>query len=81
MGDIIHEFLVIKPTVFVERQVDDIETQKLYFRHAADSFMSTEGGESINISGRDENGNRIEIVLPISVRNLREVIDRHLKGR
>lgn len=79
MGDIIYNFVGIRPSVFVERQVDKIETQKLHFRHAVDSFLSTESGGSIDINGRDDDGNRIEISLPISVQELRDVLDEYLK--
>jgi hypothetical protein len=85
MGDILVDFgkdsTLGKPSVYIERRVDDVETQKLHFRHDKDSWLSTETGNSIHLFGRDEFGNTIEVEIPIGVRKLKEALDRYLEGK
>lgn len=83
MGHIIYEFgsSKLKPVIHIERRVDKIETQKLQFRHDKDSYISTEGGNSISLFGRDINGNVIEVDIPISIEELKEALIKYLKSK
>ncbi len=84
MGDIIVDFgnnpHLGKPTVHIERRVDDIETQKLHFTHGKDSWLATETGNSIHLFGRDDIGNTVEVEIPISVEELKEALDKYLSA-
>jgi hypothetical protein len=83
MGHIIYEFgsSKLKPMIHIERHVDEIETQKLQFRHEKDSYIGTEGGNSISLFGRDINGNIIEVDIPISPEELKEALIKYLKSK
>jgi hypothetical protein len=83
MGRIIYEFgsSKLKPVIHIERRVDEIETQKLQFRHEKDSYIGTEGGNSISLFGRDINGNIIEVDIPISPEELKEALIEYSKSR
>ena len=81
VGYIIYEFSSLKPTIYIERQVDEIEMQKLRFRHDKDSWISTEGGNSLSLFGRDTNGNIIKVDIPISPEELKEALEKYLKAK
>ncbi len=83
MSNIIYEFgpSKLKPAIHIERHIDEIETQRLQFRYDKDSHISTEGGNSISIFGRDINGNIIEVDIPISPEELKEALSKYLKSR
>jgi len=76
MGDIIKDLRGRRPSIFIERRVDDIETQKLNFSLTNDARLSTETGDSIRLFGRDEYYNTIEVEIPISVTELKEALER-----
>lgn len=81
MGYLIYEFTSLKPAIYIERQVDEIETQKLRFRHDKDSWISSEGGNSLSLFGRDVNNNIIEVEIPISPEELKEALEKYLKSK
>lgn len=79
MGDIIFNISNGKkmPTkVFIERNIDDIEKQKLYFILDSTSYISTETGSCITFFGRDRKGNVVELIMDISVEELKEALER-----
>ena len=72
MGTIIKNLGGRRPAIYIERRIDDIEIQKLTFHLTNDSWLSTETGDSIRLFGRDENGNTVEVEIPISISELKE---------
>ena len=72
MGTIIKNLGGRRPVIYIERRIDDIEMQKLTFHLTNDSWLSTETGDSIRLFGRDENGNTVEVEIPISINELKE---------
>jgi hypothetical protein len=79
MGDIIfdannHNKMPTK--VFIERNVDDIEKQKLQFTLDSTSTLVTETGNCITFFGRDKKGNTIELIMDISVEELKKALKR-----
>ena len=79
MGDIIFDASngnKMPTKVFIERNVDDIEKQKLYFTLDSTSTISTETGSCITFFGRDRKGNTVEFVMDISVEELKEALER-----
>ena len=80
MGKIFVDFsnrMTGKPSIFIERTVDEHETQKLRFTLEKNSWLGTETGDAIHLFGKD-NGNTIEVHIPISVRDLKEALDEFL---
>ena len=73
MGVIIKNLSGRRPSIFIERRVDDIETQKLTFNLTNEAWLSTDTGDSIRLFGRDENYNTIEVEIPISINELKEL--------
>lgn len=78
MGDIIYQFIGMKPSVHIERSVDRIETQKLRLVMNTEAWLATETGDSVRIFGRDEDCNTIEVQIPISAEELKEALERYL---
>lgn len=77
MGDIL-KYLSRIPTIYIERRIDNIETQKLRFDLTNESWLSTETGDSIRLFGRNEDCNIIEVEIPISISELKETLERYL---
>ena len=75
MGTIIKNLGGRRPAIYIERRIDDIEIQKLAFYLTNDSWLSTETGDSIRLFGRDENGNTVEVEIPISIDELKESLE------
>ncbi len=80
MGDILVDFgKRMKPMVHIERRVDEVETQKLSFVLGGfETVLGTETGESFWLHGNDRKGNRVEIEIPIPVRELRDALSEYL---
>jgi len=80
MGDIIIDLRTDKmPTqVFIDRRVDDVEIQKLQFTLDKESYLSTETGNFVTLSGRDENDNRIEVRMDVTIDELKEALEKLL---
>ena len=76
MGIIIKDLSGRRPSISIERRVDDIETQKLTFSLTNDAWLSTDTGDSIRLFGRDENYNTIEVEIPISISELKESLEK-----
>jgi hypothetical protein len=79
MGDIIFDASNCNkmPTrVFIERNVDDIEKQKLQFILDSTSTLVTETGNSITFFGRDRKGNTVELIMDISAKELKKALER-----
>lgn len=76
MGIIIKDLSGRRPSIFIERRVDDIETQKLTFSLTNDAWLSTDTGNSIRLFGRDENYNTIKVEIPISISELKESLEK-----
>jgi len=81
MGTIIKNLSGRRPSIFIERRVDDIETQKLTFRLTNEAWLSTDTGDNIRLFGRDENYNTIEVEIPISITELKESLEKLESGR
>lgn len=82
MGKIIHKFEDFdKPRIYIKRRIDRIETQELHmnFINGHDAWISTETGNYIDLFCRDEDGNTMEVVIPISVEKLKEAIEEYNK--
>ena len=62
--------------VFIERNVDDIEKQKLNFIFDSTSYLCTETGSCITFFGRDRKGNTIELLIDVSVEELKNALER-----
>lgn len=62
--------------VFIERNVDDIEKQKLTFTLDSTSNLVAETGSCITFFGRDRKGNTVELVMDISVEELKKALKR-----
>ena len=77
MGDIIKIFNGRIPSIYIERRIDNIETQKLKFNLTKESWLSTETGDSIRLFGRNEDCNIIEVEIPISIAELKDVLERY----
>ncbi len=77
MGDIL-KYLRGIPSIYIERRIDNIETQKLRFDLTNESWLSTETGDSIRLFGRNQECNVIEVEIPISVSELKEALERYL---
>ena len=75
MGDII-KYLRGIPSIYIERRIDNIETQKLKF-DLRESWLSTETGDSIRLFGRNEDCSIIEVEIPISIAELKDVLERY----
>lgn len=60
---------------FIERIVDDIEKQELNFMLDSSSTIGTETGSCITFFGKDKRGNTIELVMDISVEELKEALE------
>ncbi len=80
MGYLIYEFTSLKPTIYIERHIDEIETQKLRFRYDKDSWITSEGN-SLSLFGRDANDNIIEVEIPVSPEKLKEALEVYLKSK
>ena len=76
MGTIIKDLKGRRPSIHIERRIDDIEIQKLSFSLTNDAWLSTDTGNSIRLFGRDDNYNTIEVEIPISITELKEAIER-----
>lgn len=76
MGIIIKSLKGRRPSIHIERIIDDIETQKLSFSLTNDAWLGTDTGNSIRLFGRDDNYNTIEVEIPISITELKEAIER-----
>lgn len=76
MGTIIKDLSDRRPQIFIERRVDDIETQKLAFTLTNNVCLGTETGNDISLFGLDENYNRVEVIIPISIIELKELLDK-----
>lgn len=76
MGTIIKDLSGKRSLIFIERRVDDIETQKLTFSLTNGAWLSTDTGDSIRLFGRDENYNTVEVEIPISINELKESLEK-----
>ncbi len=76
MGTVIKDLGGRRPSIFIERRVDDIETQKLTFNLTNDAWLGTDTGDSIRLFGHDENYNTVEVEIPISISELKESLDK-----
>lgn len=76
MGTIIKNLCGRRPSIFIERRVDNIETQKLTFRLTNDAWLGTDSGNNIRLFGHDENYNTIEVEIPISITELKESLEK-----
>ena len=76
MGVIIKDLGGRRPSIYIERRVDDIETQKLTFSLTNDAWLSTDTGDSIRLFGRDENYNTVEVEIPISISELKKSLEK-----
>ena len=79
MGDIIfdtNDRNKIPTKVLIERNIDDIEKQKLQFTLDSTSSISTETGSCITFFGRDRMGNTIELIMDVSIEELKEALKR-----
>lgn len=79
MGDIIFDINngnKMPTKVFIERNINDIEKQKLNFTFDSTSYIGTETGNCITFFGRDRNGNTIELIMDISVEELKGALER-----
>lgn len=77
MGDIIIDMKGRMPTsVFIDRRIDDIETQKLQFTLTKESCLSTETGNSITLSGTDDDFNRVEVRIDVSIEELKKALEK-----
>ena len=77
MGDIIKILSGrIPPSIYIERRIDNIETQKLKFNLTKESWLSTETGDSIRLFGRSEDCNIIEVEIPISIIELKDALEK-----
>ena len=79
MGDIIFDTSSgnkMPTKVFIERNVDDIEKQKLSFTFDSTSYLGTETGSCITFFGRDRMGNTIELIMDVSIEELKEALKR-----
>ena len=75
MGDVILDISNKMPTgVFIERNVDDIEKQKLHFTLDSTSILGTETGSCITFFGRDRKGNTVELMIDVSIEELKEAL-------
>lgn len=82
MGDILYQFKDFdKPQVHIERRIDRIEKQELHmnFIHGHDSWLSTETGDSLRLFCRDEDGNTMEVNIPVSVTELKDALEKYDK--
>ena len=82
MGDILYVFKDYnKPQLHIKRRIDKIETQELNmsFIHGFRSWLSTETGEQLRLFCEDEDGNTMEVNIPVSVRELKEVLEKYDK--
>ncbi len=82
MGDIIHMFEGFdKPRVYIKRRIDRIETQELHmnFMHGHNSWLSTETGNQLSLHCVDEDGNTLDVDIPISVGQLKEALEKYNK--
>ncbi len=77
MGDIILDIKNKMPTrVIIERNIDDIEKQILNFTLDLTSTLSTETGNCITFFGKDRKGNTVELIMDVSVEELKEAVER-----
>ena len=77
MGDIIFDIGKKMPTrVLIERFIDDIEKQELHFTLDSTSTLGTETGSCITFFGKDRKGNTVELVMDISVEELKDALKR-----
>ena len=76
MGNIIKILSRRIPTIYIERRIDNIETQKLKFNLTQESWLSTDTGNSIRLFGRNEDCN-IEVEIPISIAELKDALERY----
>lgn len=75
MGKIIVNFKnKMKPSIFIKRNVDKHETQELRFIPDGECWLKTETGNNIELFGRDDDGNTIEVLIPISIEELKEAL-------
>lgn len=73
MGDIIKNLSNRIPSIYIERRVDNIETQKLKFDLTIESWLSTDDGYNIRLFGRNDNCSAI-VEIPISIAELKDAI-------
>lgn len=79
MGDIIFDTNSagkIPTKVLIERNIDDIEKQRLNFTFDSTSHLGTETGSCITFFGKDRKGNTIELVIDVSVEELKKALER-----
>lgn len=80
MGDII-KYLRGIPSIYIERRIDNIETQKLKFNLTKESWLGTDTGYNIRLFGRNEDCNIIEVEIPISIAELKDVLEKYQHGK
>ena len=81
MGTILYQFKGLdKPQLHVERRIDRIEKQELHmnFMNGHDSWIATESGDSLHLFCRDEDGNTMEVTLPISIEELKKTLEKYI---
>lgn len=76
MGDIIKNLSDRVSSIYIERRIDNIETQKLRFDLTRESCLSTETRNSVHLFGRDNDYNTIEVEIPISIIELKEALEK-----
>lgn len=81
MGRILHIFKnPDKPRLHISRRVDKIEKQELNmnFFDGSRSWLSTATGDQLRLFCDDENGNTMEVDIPISVQKLKEALENYI---
>lgn len=73
MGDIIKNLSSRVPSIYIERRVDNIETQKLKVDLVRESWLSTDGGYNVRLFGRNDDCSVI-VEIPISITELKDAI-------
>ena len=76
MGDIIKDLSGRIPSIYIERRIDNIETQKLRFDLTRETWLGTETGDTIRLFGHDKDYNTIEVEIPISIIELKDALEK-----
>lgn len=76
MGKIIFNFnkRILTPFVYIKRRIDAMETQELRITLSENAILGTETGNQITLHGEDEDHNRVEVEIPISIEDLKKAL-------
>ena len=74
MGTIIKDLTGRVTSIAIERRVDDVEIQQLRFDLTNETWIGTESGNSLHLFGRDKDHNIIDIEIPISTIELKDLL-------